>query len=334
MNCIHKTRGNFNELGCMAHFSKYGCILSQPYGDSAPYDFIADVGGRLLKIQCKSWDNCATSGCIRLSFKRTTMNSKGTVSKYYSVDEVDYFATVWDNKCYIIKNMNGLRGMTLRVIRSEKTCCGNAHSIEEFGIDSFMNKFGLVNNEKVYIDANEPSSPFAKEYVCRDCGKKFIASKNHTNRCDVCISNNRARVDMPDRNHLEEDVRTMKWVDMEKKYGVSSLAIKKWCRKFGIVIPKYGRGRCIGKRKVPEISVERRCDIARRAHLTIEKRMSEGKKYNWHTKKVASYSKEGDLIKVYSSIQDAERDGFNHSNVGRVCRGERESHKGLKWKFL
>lgn len=49
-----KTRGLLSETRFLAKCSEYGITVSQPFGDNAPYDFIMDVNGQLLKVQCKT----------------------------------------------------------------------------------------------------------------------------------------------------------------------------------------------------------------------------------------------------------------------------------------
>jgi len=47
---------------------------------------------------------------------------------------------------------------------------------------------------------------------------------------------------------------------------------------------------------------------------------------------VGIHIKTGETIEFYSGM-DAERNGFNQSNVGYCCRGERKTHKGYKWEY-
>lgn len=51
------------------------------------------------------------------------------------------------------------------------------------------------------------------------------------------------------------------------------------------------------------------------------------------SKRVAAY-KNGELIIVYESTNEARRQGFNQGNVAACCRGERKTHKGYTWKYL
>lgn len=49
-----RAKGNITELQCISKFFEYGIECSVPYGNGAKYDFIADIKGSLIRIQCKS----------------------------------------------------------------------------------------------------------------------------------------------------------------------------------------------------------------------------------------------------------------------------------------
>ncbi len=51
-------------------------------------------------------------------------------------------------------------------------------------------------------------------------------------------------------------------------------------------------------------------------------------------KKVAQYTKDDVLIKIWDAIVDTEKDGFQRPNIIKCCKGERSSHKGFKWKYV
>ncbi len=56
-------------------------------------------------------------------------------------------------------------------------------------------------------------------------------------------------------------------------------------------------------------------------------------KNNKLSKRVCQYTMEGDLIKTWDSVSDAERNGFSAGNIKMVIRGERNHHKGFVWKY-
>ena len=51
------------------------------------------------------------------------------------------------------------------------------------------------------------------------------------------------------------------------------------------------------------------------------------------SKPVLQYDLNGNLIKVWISVNDAGRNGFNQGNVADCCRGERKTHKDCIWRY-
>lgn len=101
MQLTSKQKGNLTELQCLAAFMEQGCGISIPYGDNSKYDFIADINGKLFKIQVKT-SSLKDENAIKFSCRTTHVNCSGVKNKRYSSNEVDFFATYWDNQCYVI----------------------------------------------------------------------------------------------------------------------------------------------------------------------------------------------------------------------------------------
>jgi len=101
MELSTKSKGNLTELQCLAAFVEHGCAVSIPYGDNSKYDFIADINGQLLKIQVKT-SSMKTEGSIKFSCRSTHVNCKGTTSERYTSKDIDFFATYWNNQCYLV----------------------------------------------------------------------------------------------------------------------------------------------------------------------------------------------------------------------------------------
>jgi hypothetical protein len=49
-----KLRGEWVELRFMTRAAEHGVMVSKPWGDSAPYDFMIEHNGRVLRVQVKS----------------------------------------------------------------------------------------------------------------------------------------------------------------------------------------------------------------------------------------------------------------------------------------
>ena len=49
-----KDIGILSELKVITELVSMGYIVSQPYGDNAPYDFIIDNGDKIIKVHVKT----------------------------------------------------------------------------------------------------------------------------------------------------------------------------------------------------------------------------------------------------------------------------------------
>lgn len=92
-------KGKVTELDVMSYVIKKGFSVSIPFGDKDRYDQIWDINGKLYKIQVKTSHLYSKSnGAIEFKCCGTS-NGKTTL---YNSDEIDYFATIWDNQLYVV----------------------------------------------------------------------------------------------------------------------------------------------------------------------------------------------------------------------------------------
>jgi hypothetical protein len=52
-----------------------------------------------------------------------------------------------------------------------------------------------------------------------------------------------------------------------------------------------------------------------------------------HSKAILQVDKAGNVLQVFPSMSEAERQGFSQGNISSVISGKRKSHKGFIWKF-
>lgn len=98
-----KQKGILTELQCITAFNQLGYHVSIPYGENSRYDFIADIDGILIKVQVKTASpKKGTDGAISFSCRSTRVNTQGSQSRRYTANEIDYFATFYDNICYLV----------------------------------------------------------------------------------------------------------------------------------------------------------------------------------------------------------------------------------------
>ena len=103
--CLMTTndKGRLTESLELSYILGLGYSVSIPFGDKDRYDQIWDINGKLIRVQVKTArlnekEKNSINTSIRFNCK-TTVNGS---SKKYSSTEIDYFATWWDNKVYLI----------------------------------------------------------------------------------------------------------------------------------------------------------------------------------------------------------------------------------------
>ena len=97
-----KHRGALTELQTLTYLFELGYQVSIPFGDNARYDLVLDVNNKLYKIQVKSASLTQNEGVYKIDCSRMRVNRGENVRKHYTSEEVDYFATMINNKCYLI----------------------------------------------------------------------------------------------------------------------------------------------------------------------------------------------------------------------------------------
>lgn len=223
---ITQSVGNTNELLCMADFIKRGYECCIPYGNSAKYDFIVQKEDKFYKIQCKASHYSNKNGvvnqdAIEFNTVRATTNTKETKKYHYSKEEVDYFATHFNNQTYLVPLEECSHHKTLWLIEPPLSNCSKA---EDYSIDVIF---------PYCVKIPEAQSEYLKELdakriyrYCIDCGKPI----REGTRCKECAKKAIRKVERPNRDILKQEIRKLTLRDIGKKYNVSDTAIKKWCK--------------------------------------------------------------------------------------------------------
>ena len=95
---VSATRGNAAEAAILAALVRQGYLVLLPFGDGQPYDLVVDLGGPLLRVQCKrGWRN---GGCIAFN---THSTDHGRGRRSY-VGRTDVFGVYFppENAVYLI----------------------------------------------------------------------------------------------------------------------------------------------------------------------------------------------------------------------------------------
>ena len=99
----NKVKGVTTELRVMSAFVELGYSVSTPCGDCEQYDFIADVNGKLLRVQCKTAVSYDNGRSIDIDFRRKDWTAPGkSKHTYYDKERVDIAATYFKGKTYLV----------------------------------------------------------------------------------------------------------------------------------------------------------------------------------------------------------------------------------------
>lgn len=114
-----KKLGNLTELQCMTYLYSLGYSISIPFGNADKYDLILDIKDKLYKIQIKHCSEYLDdNGDVEyVKFKCTwqSHNTVGYVRTQYQENEIDYFATFYKGKCYLIPQKECSNEKRLRI---------------------------------------------------------------------------------------------------------------------------------------------------------------------------------------------------------------------------
>ena len=141
MELTAKQKGNLTELQCLTAFYEKGCHVSLPYGENSRYDMIVDFQGKLLRVQVKtsSIKNNDTNA-IEFSCRSSHVNSTGVKNVRYSESEIDYFATYWNNQCYLIPVIECSVTKTLRFAPTKSGQVKNISFASDYELEKQLNK--------------------------------------------------------------------------------------------------------------------------------------------------------------------------------------------------
>ena len=108
--------GEITEQQVAMEFLKLGILVSKPLVQSSKYDFIVDINHKLYKIQVKT-STFKENAYLQFTTHTSHTNTQGTLNLSYSKDDVDFFATMYENQCYLIPfELCGKRAQRLRFI--------------------------------------------------------------------------------------------------------------------------------------------------------------------------------------------------------------------------
>lgn len=202
------------ELKVEEELLRYGFDISIPTYNASKYDLIADTGNGFIRIQVKKSIYTSNSS---FTFRCTNQNVRSKTGKKhkYTVDEIDYFATVWHNKVYLVPVGEPGEAKTIKF------------DDETFLAKNVLSDYERLSDEELYNTMSHG------KYYCEDCGCNVSP---YAKRC-LCCRNAKRAASIPQRHELKKLLRILPFTKVGEKYGVTDNAVRRWCAKYGL--PKH-----------------------------------------------------------------------------------------------
>lgn len=228
MNTTSK-KGLLTEIECEKDFSKLGVLLSKPITPDSRYDYLADVNGKILKIQCKT-ANPKDDACTAITIPCMSRNWNSGKRHNY-VGQIDFFYTFWEGQGYLIPiDIAKGRVVTIRFSRKYETE-NQINWADDYTIENILlERYG-------YKDPQEDNGQERKKYQCQICGEEISRGATQCVRC-AHLPQRFSSINVS-RDELKSLIRSMPFVEIGKMFGITDNAVRKYCDKLDL--PRHKR---------------------------------------------------------------------------------------------
>lgn len=175
----NKIKGLTTELQCQTYLTSLGYNVCIPLGEDCRYDMIADFNGYLARIQIKTCSLSETG--IVFSVRSVRMNhTEGNVTHPYDKEQIDFFATFYENKMYMVPvELCGTSTRTL-AFKSSKFA-NNQLLLEDYLADKQISK--ILDGTLLIEELEQKNIEKVAQY---DLKNNFI--KSYSNYTEAAVS--------------------------------------------------------------------------------------------------------------------------------------------------
>ena len=209
------------ELKVQEEFLRYGFDISIPAFNTSRYDLLVDTGRELLKIQTKKAIGI-DEGAFQFHCTSQNVNSNTNKARHkYTSDEVDYFATVWKDKVYLIPLEETANQKTMRYKANK-----NNHDFincEKYLAENVLSSYKRLSDDELY---NYTTKTEGHSY-CLNCGQEISSKAQY---CLVCYGKRQRVSERLSREELKRLIRTKSFTQIGRDFNVTDNAIRKWCK--------------------------------------------------------------------------------------------------------
>lgn len=130
-------KGKLTELNILTYIIKLGYSVSIPFGDKDRYDQIWDINGKLIRVQVKTASPIDEEASGIQFSGRSISNGK---SHLYTENDIDYFATYWNEKVYLIPVNECSHSKKLRFFNNKSHQVNGINWAKDYEVEEVLKK--------------------------------------------------------------------------------------------------------------------------------------------------------------------------------------------------
>lgn len=208
-------KGQLVELKVRQAFVRFGFDVSIPDYNASRYDLLVDTGSEILRIQIKKALGISEKNkSFRITCASQNVRSKGNKRQPYTKDQIDYFATVWHDKIYLIPvEQTSLTKLLYEDSRSA-----------QYLIENIFKGYHFLSDDELYNYTT--STAKSTTTYCEICGTPISYGSRF---CKGCYNKYERKSNRPSREVLKIKIRSTPFTKIGQEYGVTDNAVRKWC---------------------------------------------------------------------------------------------------------
>lgn len=172
-------KGAIAEAAIALEAIKLGIPVLKPVAEHGRYDLGFEIGGRILRVQCKYASVDEAAGVVKVNLQASWLSPHGYVRSAYTADEIDLLAVYCGDldRCYLlpISLVAGRRAIYLRLTppRNGQRACINRE--EDFRLTGAVAQLGEHHDGIVGARGSSPlsSTPSTVDVGCHQFRNHF-----------------------------------------------------------------------------------------------------------------------------------------------------------------
>ena len=163
-------------------------------------------------------------------YKKAIVLCSGTINGYLYFYDPDHPLALQAGSVYLHRHLASVK-LGRWLVRGESVHHrdGNIKNNNPGNLDVMSRK------EHALLHSSLRGHAAREKRACKACGKPFYGKGSRNLFCSIeCSAFSQRRVERPSAEELDRDMKSMSWLAMGRKYGVSDNAVRKWAAAYGL----------------------------------------------------------------------------------------------------